>query len=66
LPEAASRLRQQTYSAAVIDQFLFETDPTESDQIIEHLGTACPVYLNFAITGMERLLREGALGTASP
>ncbi len=58
LQEAASRLREQTYSAAVIDQFLLETDPAESDQMIEHLGTAFPVYLNFAITGMERLVRE--------
>ena len=58
LQEAATRLREQTYSAAVIDQFLLETEPDESDQMIEHLGTAFPVYLNFAVTGMERLVRE--------
>jgi len=58
LQEAATRLREQTYSAAVIDQFLLETEPEESDQMIEHLGTAFPVYLNFAVTGMERLVRE--------
>jgi len=58
LQEAATRLREQTYSAAVIDQFLLETDPDESDQMIEHLGTAFPVYVNFAVTGMERLVRE--------
>ena len=58
LQEAATRLREQTYSAAVIDQFLLDTEPDESDQMIEHLGTAFPVYLNFAVTGMERLVRE--------
>jgi signal transduction histidine kinase len=58
LQAAATRLREQTYSAAVIDQFLLETEPVESDQMIEHLGTAFPVYLNFAVTGMERLVRE--------
>ena len=58
LQEAATRLREQPYSAAVIDQFLLETEPEESDQMIEHLGTAFPVYINFAVTGMERLLRE--------
>jgi hypothetical protein len=58
LQEAATRLREQTYSAAVIDQFLLETEPDESDQMIEHLGTAFPVYLNFAVTGMDRLVRE--------
>ena len=58
LQEAATRLHEQTYSAVVIDQFLLETDPAESDQMIEHLGTAFPIYLNFAVTGMERLVRE--------
>ena len=58
LQEAVSRLREQTYSAAVIDQFLLETEPEESDQMVEHLGTAVPGYINLAVTGMERLVRE--------
>jgi len=58
LQEAATRLREQTYSAAVIDQFLLETEPEESDLVLEHLGTAFPVYVNFGITGMDRLRRE--------
>jgi signal transduction histidine kinase len=55
---ASARLRQQSYSAAVIDQFLLETEPEESDQMLEHLGTAFPVYINFGVTGMDRLVRE--------
>ena len=58
LQEAASRLREQTYSAAVVDQFLLESEPEEGEQIIEHLGTAFPLYINFAVTGLERLVRE--------
>ena len=58
LQEAATRLREQAYSVAIIDQFLLETEPEESDQVMEHLGTAYPVYVNFALTGMDRLLRE--------
>ena len=58
LQAAVTRLREQAYSAAVIDQFLLETEPEESDQMLEHLGTAFPVYINFAVTGMERLIRE--------
>ena len=58
LQEAATRLREQSYAVAVIDQFLLETEPEESDRVLEHLGTAYPVYVNFALTGMERLLRE--------
>jgi hypothetical protein len=54
----ATRLRQETYSAAVIDQFLIETEPEESDQTLEHLGTAFPVYINFGVSGMDRLVRE--------
>ena len=57
LAEAVTRLRQQTYSAAVIDQFLIETEPEKSDQALEHLGTAFPVYINFGVSGMERLVR---------
>lgn len=58
LQEAGTRLREQTYSAAVIDQSLLETEPEESERVLEHLGTAFPVYINFAVTGMERLVRE--------
>jgi len=58
LQQAVARLREQTYSAVVIDQFLLENEPSESDQVLEHLGTAFPVYLNFAVSGMERLVRE--------
>ena len=42
----------------VIDQFLLENEPAGSDQVLERLGTAFPVYLNSVISGMERLLRE--------
>jgi hypothetical protein len=58
LQAAATHLREETYAVAVIDQLLLETEPEESDQMIEHLGHAFPVYINFAVTGMERLLRE--------
>jgi hypothetical protein len=58
LSQAVARLREQPYTAVVLDQFLLENEPAESDQVLEHLGTAFPVYLNFAVSGMERLLRE--------
>jgi CheY-like chemotaxis protein len=58
LQQALTRLREQSYSAVVIDQFLMESEPREGDQLLEHLGTAFPVYLSFAVSGMERLLRE--------
>ena len=45
LQQAIARLREQTYSAVVIDQFLLENEPAESDQVLEHLDTAFPVYV---------------------
>ena len=58
LQQGLTRLREQNYLAVVIDEFLIENEPAESDQMLQHLGTAFPVYLNFAISGKERLLRE--------
>jgi len=58
LQEASARLREQTYAAAVIDQFVLESEPEESEQMIEHLGTAFPVYINFAVTGLDRMVRD--------
>jgi len=58
LQEAATRLREQTYSAAVLDQFLLESEPEEGERMLDHLYTAFPVYINFAVTGMDRLGRE--------
>jgi len=58
LPSALTRLREQAYSAVVLDQFLLENEPSESEQVLERLETAFPVYLNFAVSGMQRLLRE--------
>jgi DNA-binding transcriptional MerR regulator len=56
--DAVLRLREQNFSAAVIDQFLLENEPAESERMMEHLGTALPVYINFGVTGMDRLIRE--------
>lgn len=58
LQDAVCRMREQIFSAAVIDQFLLETEPEESEHMLEHLGTAFPIYINFGVTGMDRLLRE--------
>lgn len=58
LQEAGSKLREQEYTAVIIDQFLLEAEPDDSEQILQHLGTAIPVYVNFAISGIERVVRE--------
>ena len=58
LRQAASCLRTQEFSAIVIDQSALDLEPDESGAILEHMGTAVPVYVNFAINGTERIVRE--------
>jgi hypothetical protein len=58
LQEAGTKLRSQEYAAAIVDQFLLDAEPDESDQMLQHLGTATPVYVNFAISGVARVVRE--------
>jgi hypothetical protein len=33
-------------------------EPDESEQTLQHLGSAVPVYVNCAISGVERVVRE--------
>jgi len=51
-------LRAQDFSAVVIDQSAVDLEPDESDSVLQHLGTAVPVYVSFAVNGMERVVRE--------
>ncbi len=58
LQAAVSNLRSQEYSAVVVDQFLLEAEPDEGDQMLQHLGGAVPIYVNCAVSGVERVVRE--------
>lgn len=42
----------------VIDQLLLDTEPEESETVLKHLGNAVPIYLNFALCGIDRVIRE--------
>lgn len=56
--QAATLLRAQEYSAVVFDQALLDAEPGESEVMLQHIGTAIPVYVNFAISGTQRVVRE--------
>jgi hypothetical protein len=56
--QAATQLRAHEYSAVVIDQHLLDAEPDESDVVLQHVGMAIPVHINFAISGIERVTRE--------
>lgn len=58
LQQAFLRLREHSYSVVVLDEFLLENEPGESDHLFDLLGTAYPIHVNFAVSGMQRLLRE--------
>lgn len=63
LRQALTLLRSQEYSAVLFDQTLEETEPDDSQMALERLGLAIPVYMNFAISKADRVVREvrGAL-----
>jgi hypothetical protein len=58
LHHAATELRAQEYSAVVVDQFLLDAEPDASEMVLGHIGTAMPIHVNFAISGIERVVRE--------
>jgi hypothetical protein len=58
LHDGCERLRLEEYSAVVVDQWVTEVDPGQADYLFHHLGTAVPVFVNFSISGIDRILRE--------
>jgi hypothetical protein len=58
LARTSSRLRGESYLAVVLDQYLLESEPNEAESVLRHMGTAIAVQVNFAICGVERVVRE--------
>lgn len=58
LAEALSRLRSTSCTVLVLDGNLIEADPEAADAVVEKADTAVAVTVNFAICGMDRLVRE--------
>ena len=58
ISQVASKLRSAEYSAIVIDQSLIDANPAASDTIWKHAGTAIPVFVSFAISSVDRVIRD--------
>jgi CheY-like chemotaxis protein len=58
LSEALAQLQAHEFSAIVLDQLLLDAQPDDVETIFKHMGTAVPVFSNFAICGIERVSRE--------
>jgi len=56
--EAVVNLQAQEFSAVIFDQQLLDADPDEGRAVLKHLGTAAPVYVNFAISTMGHVVRD--------
>ena len=56
--QALTRLRNAEYEALAIDQSLLEADFRALDTLLNHAGTAMPIYVNLSLHGTERVVRE--------
>jgi hypothetical protein len=55
---AADCLRNREYSAVVIDECLLDADPEQGHIVTQHVETATAIYVNCAISSLERIVRE--------
>jgi len=58
LHQGCDRLRSDEFSAVIVDQWVTEAEPEPTSVLFDHLGPAVPVFVNFGISGVERILRE--------
>jgi hypothetical protein len=58
LSAGAAMLLGGEFSAVVVDQAFVDLNPISADVLWKHTGTAIPVFVNFAISGAERLVRD--------
>ena len=56
--DALAALRGREFLAVVVDETLAECDPAAAERICEHAGLAIPLQINFAVSGVARLVRE--------
>ena len=58
LLEATTQLRHCSFTLVIFEQNLLETEPNEAGTAYAHLGDAIFLDVNFALTGVDRLIRE--------
>jgi len=58
LRRATSNLRNEEYSAVVLDDAMVEADPDAVDILLSTSGMAVPVYVNLALSNSARVARE--------
>lgn len=56
--QAGLLLRDNEFLAVVLDQLSLEADPDDGEILHAHLGSAVPIYVNFAINSKRRIVHE--------
>jgi hypothetical protein len=56
--KAAALLRNNEYSAVLLDDPMVEAEGEALDSLLVNLGMAVPVYVNLAVSNAERIARE--------
>jgi hypothetical protein len=57
LDQACEALKSSSFSAVLLDQWMYEGSPGKADLVFQHLGAAVPVIVNFATNAMDRVVR---------
>src|SRR5271167_353485 len=55
---AVTHLQGAEFSAVVLDQLLMDAEPDGGETARKHFGRAVPVYINVAVNGTTRVVRE--------
>ncbi len=55
---ALNRLREDSFSAVILDESLLDASAKQIDILLKHLGTAVPVFINLGISRTERVVRD--------
>jgi DNA-binding NtrC family response regulator len=58
LAKAVACLQTHEYDAVVLDESFNHVDTRGVSQLLNHAGTAMPIYVNLALHGTERVTRE--------
>jgi hypothetical protein len=64
LEDASAELKASTFSAVLLDQSLYEALPLQIDSVLQHLGSAAPIIVNFAISNLDRVVRTVRIALA--
>lgn len=55
---ANALLRNGEFDAIIVDEPVIENEPEGVDMLLENAGIAVPIYVNLAISGSDRIVRD--------